>query len=110
MQMTQYCWQKVPQELQTALCGMQHYCTIWKLEVNVNKTVKVMMFSRERSRNTPNFVYNGNRLEVVFVFRYLGVDFNFNGKFNLCEKNIFSTRHRKPRMQYFGKVECLDYL
>ena len=67
-------------KLQAALYAMQHYCTIWKLEVNVNKT-KFMIFSRGRSRNTPNFVYNGNRLEVVSAFRYLGVDFKFNGKF-----------------------------
>ena len=84
-----------PQELQAALHGMQHYCTTWRLEVNVQKT-KVMIFSRRRIRSTPDFVYNGKHLEVVSSFRYLGVDFNFNGKFHLV-KSIFSTRRRKQR-------------
>lgn len=49
-----------------------------------------MIFSKGKVRNYPEFTYNGSPLEVVSDFRYLGIDFNYNGKFNKCKKHLFN--------------------
>ena len=67
-------------ELQAALNAAHHYCTLWKLEINTQK-IKVMIFSRGKSRNIPKFNYNG--------LPYLGIDFSYNVKFNKCKKHLF---------------------
>ena len=75
-------------ELQAALNAAHHYCTLWKLAINIQET-KVMIFSRGKSRTIPKLNYNGLPLEVVTDYRYLGIDFNYNGKFNKCKKHLF---------------------
>ena len=63
-------------ELQTSLDLLLKYCNRWKLIVNVNKT-KIMCFRKggQLSRDT-QFYYNGNIVEVVCKFTYLGVVFS----------------------------------
>ena len=68
-------------ELQAALNAAHHYCTLWKLVINTQRT-KLMIFSSGKSRNIPKFHYNGLPFEVVTDYRYLDIDFNYNGKFN----------------------------
>ena len=46
---------------------------------------KIVIFSRGKSRRVPLFNFNNNNLEVVTNFPYLGITFNYNGKFNLCQ-------------------------
>ena len=75
-------------ELQAALNAAHHYCTLWKLAINIQKT-KVMIFSRGKSQNILKFNYNGLPLEVVTDYKHLVIDFNYNGKFNKCEKHLF---------------------
>ena len=59
-------------EINTSLELLCNYCNTWSLEVNAHKT-KVMFF-RKRGGLLSNevFTYNGNRLEVVNDFNYLG--------------------------------------
>ena len=63
-------------ELQTSLDLLLKYCNRWKLMVNVHKT-KIMCFKKggQLSRDT-QFYYNGNIVEVVCKFTYLGVVFS----------------------------------
>ena len=70
-----------PKELQTALNAVHNYCTTWKLTVNATKT-KVVIFSRGKVRNFPIFNYGTENLEVTDDYTYLGIAFNYNGKFN----------------------------
>lgn len=72
-------------DLQLALNSMYDYCNTWKLEVNIAKT-KVVVFSKGKIRNIPVFTYGGLNLDVVDDFSYLGVKFNYNGKFNKTKK------------------------
>ena len=37
---------------------------------------------------TETFYYNGNRVEIVKTFSYLGMLLNYNGKLNVTQKNI----------------------
>ena len=63
------------EELQQSLDLLLNYCNIWKLTVNVSKT-KVMVFRKGvmLPRNM-SFYYNGERLEMVKEFKYLGMVF-----------------------------------
>ena len=67
--------------LQKALDGLNSYCKIWKLSVNCSKT-KVLVFSGRKSNNNYPFILNDELLEHVYSYKYLGINFNFNGKFN----------------------------
>ena len=82
-----------PSDLQNALNGLDKYCKEWGLNVNVNKT-KVVVFSRGKIRNIPDFNLNGNNVEVVFSYTYLGVLFNYNNKFNEAQKNLCLSGNR----------------
>ena len=76
------------EELQAALDAMQQYCTTWSLSVNVDKT-KVVIFSRGKPRKVPHFVFGNEPVQVIEDFRYLGVTFDFNNKFNKCKSYLY---------------------
>ena len=81
-----------PKELQKGLNAVFDYCLSWKLSVNTSKT-KVVVFSKGKVRNAPNFVFGTVALEVVDDYTYLGVIFNFNGKFKKAiDKQISAAR------------------
>ncbi len=66
---------------------MQNYCNMWQLQVNTSKK-KSGYFSRGKLRNKPLFYLNGSNLDVVDDFSYLGIKFNFNGKFAKTKKHL----------------------
>ena len=59
---------------------MNDYCNTWNLTVNISKT-KIVVFSRGKMRNIPSFKFGKDNIEVRDDFTYLGVVFNYNGKF-----------------------------
>ena len=77
-----------PACLQAALDAMSDYCSQYKLRVNVNKT-KIMVFSRGKIRKLPKFTYNGEDVEIVHEFQYLGIKLNYNNKFTVAQKNFY---------------------
>ena len=81
------------EELQMALDAMQQYCNNWSLTVNVEKT-KIVIFSRGKLRIVPHFVFGNDQVEVVGDFRYLGITFNFNNKFNKCKSYLHDQASR----------------
>ncbi len=82
-----------PGELQTALNAMHDYCNTNKLTINATKT-KILIFSKGKLRNIPQFVYNGVNLEVVTKYCYLGLMFNYNGKFTVAQKALYDKASR----------------
>jgi len=80
-------------ELQKALYAMESYCKENNLQVNVSKT-KVIVFSKGKIRKLPKIVFNNIELDVVFSYIYLGVLFNYNGKFNSAQKNLYDKASR----------------
>ena len=66
---------------QESLNILSDYCSRWKLTVNVAKT-KVMVFRKGGilPRNLA-FYYNGQQLEIVKNFKYLGIVFTAGGSF-----------------------------
>ena len=70
-----------PYELQKALDAMSEYCSNWNLKVKTDKT-KVVIFSKGKTRNKPDFIYEGSKLlDIVDEFIYLGVKMSYNGTY-----------------------------
>ena len=77
-----------PAELQTALDAMNQYCNLWKLTINADKS-KVMLFSRGKVRNRPEFHLGETTLDITDDYSYLGIIFNYNGRFNKAKKLMY---------------------
>ena len=89
-----------PEVLQIALNTMQSYCDTWKIQVNTSKT-KVLIFSKETC-----FYYNGQTIEIVDDFSYLGIKFNYNGNFGKTKKHLVD-QARKGMVSLVGKAREL---
>ena len=68
-------------EINTSLELLCNYCNTWSLEVNAQK-------KRGGLLNSEVFTYNGNRLDVVNVFNYLGTVFNYTGNVSLNQQQL----------------------
>ena len=66
---------------------MDQYCTLWKLKINVSLT-KVLVFYRGYVINRPEFTFGDVKLEIVRDYQYLGLIFNYNGKFNKAKQKL----------------------
>ena len=60
---------------------MEDYFNTWGLKINSSKTI----FSRGKVRKLPDFILNERKLEIVYNYKYVGVNFNYNGKFNVAK-------------------------
>ena len=62
---------------------MYHYCNIWKLQLNAQKT-KVVIFGKKKS--IPNTTYSFGRdiIGVVDEYTYIGILFKSNGSLKPC--------------------------
>ena len=83
--------------LQTALTAAEAYCKEWKLNVNLTKT-KIVIFSKGKVTKHQDFTFNGELVEVVGEYLYLGVLFNYNGSFDKAIKHNID----KARRAMFG--------
>ena len=82
-----------PEDLQRALDTLKIYCEFWGLDFNVRKT-KVMIFSRGKIRKMPKFNFNEETFDVVWDYKYLGVQFNYNNKLKKAQQLQFSLANR----------------
>ena len=73
-----------PESLQKSLKNFLEYCKTWGLTINYDKT-KVLIFGT-RKRNAFKFMMEGNEIEQVTNYRYLGVIMSNNGSFFKCKK------------------------
>ncbi|XP_062582329.1 uncharacterized protein LOC134244070 [Saccostrea cucullata] len=69
--------------LQTSLDILSNYCSNWKLQVNVDKS-KVMIFNSNGKPQGNEFSFNGNAIQIVPRYCYLGIMMKCNRKFNLA--------------------------
>ena len=79
---------KSPHDLQNSIDLLYEYCTKWGLHVNTKKT-KIVVF-RKRGHLLPGeeWFYNGENLETVNDFNYLGVVFNYTGSHMLNQQTL----------------------
>ena len=79
---------ETPEGLQKILDSLNCYCDEWNLTVNVQKT-KIMVFRNGGViRANESWTFQDESIEIVNQFSYLGVNVNYNGKFNLTQKHI----------------------
>lgn len=74
-------------DLQNQLDYFAQYCKMWKLHVNSSKT-KIVIFSRGRDLKNLHFYIDGNELEIVGEFKYLGIYFSKTGSFLRTKKYL----------------------
>ena len=67
--------------LQIILNRLGEYCRKWRMEVNIEKT-KAMKFSGNGHKCKSVFLYNGNSLENVANYKYLGIAFSSSGSWS----------------------------
>ena len=94
-----------PRELQLALDAMDQYCTLWKLKINVSKP-KVSVFFCGYVRKEPEFTFGHVKLEIVRDYQYLGLIFNYNGKFDKAKQKLYEKGSR-AMFSLLRKASCL---
>ena len=83
-----------PNELQLALDALSKYCQSWKLKINIDKS-KIMGFTKRKSQTLDqDFWLNGEKLEIVDSYVYLGTTFQSNGKFTGAIEKQINQAHR----------------
>ena len=96
-----------PKDLQEALNAVSSYCELWKLKINVNKT-KIIRFAKRKSHNPNNqynFWLNGEKVELVDDYVYLGTTVSYNGKYKKAiekqvthaKRALFGLKSKKKR-------------
>jgi hypothetical protein len=76
-----------PHSLQHQLNCINEYSKKWGLKVNVGKT-KVCIFQKYKYRNIHTWELNGDNIEIVDVFTYLGVKFFYNGSLKRAVESL----------------------
>jgi hypothetical protein len=71
--------------LQEHLCCLEHFCRRVGMQVNISK-MKVVVFSNKIKHNQHKFYFEGNIMEEVADYKYLGIDFNRNLSLDGCRK------------------------
>ena len=93
-------------ELQLALNALADYCKIWKLNVNLDKT-KIIRFSKRKSKNLNIFKLDGEIIEIVDNYIYLGTNIKFNGKLHDAQ-NKQLLQAKKALSAVFSQKEKLQ--
>lgn len=70
------------------LNALYEYTTRWSLNVNISKTKIVIFRNGGVVRDSEKWYYNGELLETVDNFTYLGCVLHYNGKFNNLLKRV----------------------
>ena len=80
--------------LQKAIDKLDEYCTKWGVKVNVNKTKIVVFRKAGRLGVEDKWVYRGNDIEVVPMFKYLGCVLSSSGSFTKCTQELVKSARR----------------
>jgi hypothetical protein len=67
-----------PVSLQAQVDSLYQYSCKWGLTINMAKT-KLYVFEKRKSRNLPYIFINGEQIERVDEFTYLGITFTYTG-------------------------------
>ena len=87
-----------PVALQHMIDSLHKYNKEWKLTLNVDKTKIVIFRNGGNIRENEKWFYDGTEIQIVNQFNYLGMLFNYNGKFNETQKHVA----QQGRKAYFA--------
>ena len=93
--------------LQNALTILSQFCEDWLLNVSAKKT-KILIFQKKCRKSTyekQHFFINGNKIEIVNNYTYLGMNVSSNGHFRINKINLME----KTRRSIFATRRYLDF-
>ena len=93
-----------PESLQKQIDIVERYCTDWGLEVNISKTKFMEMNGKSTCTNSWRPTLNGQFIEKVTSYCYLGVVISSNGKFNKAVDSLY----HKGLGAYFSLRSTID--
>ena len=83
------------QEMKQALLSLDSYCNDWRLEVNCSKT-EIVVFSRGMVQTgNYDFKFSMEAITVVSEYKYLGITFNYNGRFRKGELELLEQENEQ---------------
>ena len=85
-------------DFQICLNNFVDYCKLWKLNINYEKT-KIIIFG---ARKTEKYCFkmDGNIIEIVKNYKYLGVVMSSNGSFLSARKCIYEKANKAMHLLY----------
>ena len=104
------------EQLQNSLDLLLEYCNRWKLTINISKTKVIVFRNGGVLPQEMNFYYNGEVLEIVSEFTYLGIVFTPGGSFSgtqstlagQAQKAIFKMNKYLHKFTYISPKHKLD--
>ena len=87
--------------LQKAINILSEFCNKWKMKVNTSKT-KILCINTPDKSNV-QIKYNGDLIEIVSNYTYLGISFSDKGNF----KNAIEILYQKGLKVYFKLIKVL---
>lgn len=94
-----------PVSFQNMLNDFYNYCSTWKLQINMSKT-KVIVFGSNKPENFI-FTINGDKIETVKEYKYLGILFSSSGSFLNAKKQLVSQANKAMHILY-SRISNLD--
>ena len=92
--------------MRQALMALNTYCNEWKLKLNCNKS-KIVIFSRGKvDLSKYEFKFECEKIEVVEDYKYLGLTFNYNGRFRKGELEL---KEQATRAMYSLVGKCRKF-
>ena len=93
-----------PESLQKQIDILEKYCSDWGLEVNISKTKFMELNGKFTCNNSWRPTLNGQPIEKVASYCYLGVFISSNGKFNKAMDSLY----HKGLGAYFSLRSTID--
>lgn len=89
---------------------LQHYCSKWKLAVNVPKTPKYHGFSKiGETKITTKFTYNGKGIKIANKFKHLGEVFSTRVSYKArCDSLIGQALKSLFKLRYYMVKKSLN--
>ena len=73
-------------DLQKSINLVERYCSMWKLNINVSKTI-ITLFSRGKIRKVPKFFWEKINLKWLVNINICALFFSYNGNFTEAKNN-----------------------
>ena len=75
--------------MQNFLNKLETYCEHWCLDININKTHS-LVFNKSGKLLPFTFHINGNSIENVKTYKYLGIVFSVSGTFSQAKTDLYN--------------------
>ena len=76
--------------LQRLLNKLSEYCKKWRLKVNFNKTKIIVFRKGGRLKKSEKWFLEGEQIETVSKFTYLGIVFSCSGKWYQAQNMLYT--------------------